>query len=301
MSKLLDLIKEKSLVISDGAWGTLLQQKGLPPGGCPESWNISHADVVRQIPEQYISAGAEVVLTNSFGGSPFKLDLFGLADSAYNLNFAAAKISREAAGDTVLVLASVGPTSKFLAPIGDVSEKEMIENFKIQIKGLAEGGADAILIETMSDIGEANCAVKAAREVCDLPVLVSMTLEKGKKGYRTLMGNSVEEIVNFFTREGVDILGTNCGNGTAGIVEIVREFRQLTDKPIVAHPNAGLPIVQDGETIFPERPDEMASLVPDLVDAGANIIGGCCGTGPDHIRAISQQIRTIRQYRENLQ
>ncbi|NOZ62637.1 MAG: methionine synthase [Calditrichaeota bacterium] len=294
MSKLLDLVKEKSIVISDGAWGTLLHEKGLPPGECPESWNVSHPDIVRQIPEGYIAAGSEVVLTNSFGASPLKLGLFNLSESAHDFNFAAAKISRAAAGDEVLVLASVGPTGQFLAPLGEISEKEMIENFRTQIKGLADGGADAILIETMSDIGEASCAVRAAQDVCDLPILVSMTLERGKQGYRTLMGNSVAEIVTFFTAAGVDILGTNCGNGTAGIVEIVQEFRSFTDKPIVAHPNAGLPVVQDGETIFPERPDEMASLVPDLVEAGANIIGGCCGTGPDHIRAIAQQVRAIR-------
>ena len=294
MTSLFSLIRQKKVIVSDGAWGTMLQDNGLPVGECPEAWNVSHPDVVKSIPEAYIEAGAEVVLTNSFGGSPLKLAKYGLEKKAAEYNFAAAQISKQAAQGKALVLASVGPTGQFLAPLGTISETEMIENFKIQIKSLSDGGADAILIETMSDLQEAVCAVKAAREVSELPVIVTMTFEKGQQGYRTMMGVSIDQAVEVLSEHNVDLLGTNCGNGIQQIVEIIRKMRQLTDKYLVAHPNAGLPEIKDGKTVFNQTPEEMAKYVPDLFSAGANIIGGCCGTNPEHIRLIARQIKSYR-------
>ena len=293
MNRLKKLLQEKSILISDGAWGTMLHAKGLPSGECPELWNITHPDKVREIPRAYKDAGSEVILTNSFGGSPIKLRMFDQQDKAYELNLAAAQISRQVAGEEVAVLASVGPTGQLLEPYGEISEEDMIESFRVQIRGLVDGGADAILIETMSDIGEASCAVKAAQEITDLPIIVSMTFERGKE-FRTIMGQSIPEIIQAMTALNVDILGTNCGYGTEGIVSIVREMAKLTDKPIIAHPNAGLPVIKGGETVFPESPEEMASYIPEFVEAGAKIIGGCCGTRVEHIRAIAKEIKLIR-------
>jgi 5-methyltetrahydrofolate--homocysteine methyltransferase len=170
MNIIFERLKQKKILISDGAWGTMLQSKGLKAGECPEEWNISHPDVVKSIAAEYIKAGAEIVLTNSFGGSEFKLSGFGYENRTKNINLAAAQLSREAAGDNVLVFGSVGPSGQLLTPLGTKTEEQMIENFRIQIKGLSEGGADAILIETMIDVGEAIAAVKAARDVCNLPV-----------------------------------------------------------------------------------------------------------------------------------
>ena len=288
MNKLLKLLQQNKILISDGAWGTMLQSGGLKPGDCAEEWNVSHPEVIRSIADSYIQAGADIILTNSFGGSPLKLAGYGFAERAEELNFAAASVSRKAADDRVLVFASVGPTGQFLEPIGNITELEMIENFKIQIKALAKGGADAILIETMSDLSEAVCAVKATREVCDLPVAVSMTFERGARGYRTMMGVSIPDAVEQFSLINVDVIGTNCGNGIEQVVEIVTELRQNTDKYLIAQPNAGLPKLVEGETVFDQSAETMAEFIPDLIRAGANIIGGCCGTGPDHIKAMAK-------------
>lgn len=291
MNRLFETLRRQKILVSDGAWGTMLQSRGLMPGDCPEEWNISHPDHVRDIASKYIEAGSDIILTNTFGGSRFKLSSFNLQDRAYELNRSGAQISREAAGDDKIVLSSVGPTGKFLEPLGDVSEEQMIENFFDQMRGLVDGGVDGILIETMADTAEAVCAVKAAKEVSDLPVLVTFTFEKGKVGYRTMMGASVEQVVTALTEAGADFLGTNCGNGIEQIVEIIREMRQHTDKSLVAHPNAGLPKLVGGNTVFDQSPAEMAKHVPPLIQAGANIIGGCCGTTPAHITAIANEIR----------
>ena len=285
-------LKQKKILVSDGAWGTMLQSKGLKAGECPEEWNISHPEEVKSIAAAYIEAGADIVLTNSFGGSELKLSGFGYENQTENFNRTAAQLSKEAAKDNVFVFGSVGPSGYLLAPLGTITEDQMIANFKIQIKGLSEGGADAILIETMTDLGEAITAVKAAREICELPVFVTMTFDKGKQGYRTIMGTTIEQAVNTLVENNVDVLGTNCGNGIEQIVEIIAEFRQYTDKYLIAHPNAGLPRLVNGETVFDQTPNDMARHVPGLIKAGANIIGGCCGTGPHHIKAIAQQIKS---------
>ncbi len=294
MNIIFEKLKQKKILVSDGAWGTMLQSKGLKAGECPEEGNISHPEAVKSIAAAYIEAGADIVLTNSFGGSELKLSGFGYENQTENFNRIAAQLSKNAAKDNKLVFGSVGPSGHFLVPLGTVTEKQMIDNFKIQIKGLSEGGVDAILIETMTDLGEAIAAVKAAQDVCNLPVAVTMTFDKGKQGYRTMMGTTIEQAVNTLVENNVDVLGTNCGNGIEQIVEIIAEFRQYTDKYLIAHPNAGLPRLVKGETIFDQTPNDMAKHVPDLIKAGANIIGGCCGTGPDHIKAIAQKISLFR-------
>jgi len=292
MNRLLEMLQKKRILVSDGAWGTMLQSQGLLPGECPEAWNISHPDSVRAIATQYINAGSDIVLTNTFGGSRFKLSSFNFQDNVYEFNRAGATLSRQAAGDDVVVLSSVGPTGKFLEPLGDVTEQEMIDNFYDQMRGLVDGGVDGILIETMADTAEAVCAVKAAKTVSQLPVLVTFTFERGKMGYRTIMGVTIPQAVDALTEAGADMLGTNCGNGIEQVVEIIAEMRRYSDKYLVAHPNAGLPKLIQGKTIFDQSPDEMATYIQRLIDAGANIIGGCCGTTPAHIAAIAKIIHT---------
>lgn len=293
--KRLSKINKNKVLVSDGAWGTFLQTKGLEPGGCPELWNVTHRPQVLEIAQSYISAGADIILTNSFGGSTFKLDYYGLADRAVELNQTAAEISREAAGDDHLVLASMGPTGKILM-MGEVAEEEMYESFKIQATALAKGGADALLVETMSAIDEATLAIKAGKENTGLDVICTFTFEQTVDGdYKTMMGVTPTHMAQAILEAGADMIGTNCGNGMARMVDIVKELKQAApDVPVVVHANAGNPILKDGQTVFPETPTETASHVPALIRAGATVIGGCCGTTPEHIRAIAKVVNEYR-------
>ena len=293
MKKITDRVKQGKILVSDGAWGTFLHAKGLKPGQCPELWNIEHADEVFDIAKSYIDAGADMVETNSFGGSSFKLIHYGLPDHASELNQAAAAISRRAAGDK-FVLGSVGPTGKILM-MGEVTPEEVYESFKEQVIALEKGGADAIIIETFTDIDEARLAIKAAKENTSIEVICTMTFERTVDGeYRSMMGVSPTEMMQELVPEGVDIIGANCGNGIEGMIRIVKEIRLCNAViPVLIHANAGMPVYDDGKTVFPETPEQTASYVKAIIDAGVNIIGGCCGTTPEHIRQIARVVREL--------
>lgn len=293
MEKITDRVKNGKILVSDGAWGTFLHAKGLKPGQCPELWNIDHVEEVFDIAKSYIDAGADMVETNSFGGNSIKLVHYGLADRASELNQAAAAISRKAAGNK-FVLGSVGPTGKILM-MGDVTPEEVYESFKEQVIALERGGADAIIIETFSDIDEARLAIRAAKENTTREVICTMTFERTVNGeYRSMMGVSPTEMMQELIPEGVDIIGANCGNGIEGMIEIVKEIRLCNaDIPVLVHANAGMPVYHDGKTLFPESPEQTAGFVKAIIDAGVNIIGGCCGTTPEHIRQIAHVVREL--------
>jgi 5-methyltetrahydrofolate--homocysteine methyltransferase len=293
MGKIIDQIKAGKTLVSDGAWGTFLQQKGMKPGECPEEWNLTHPDEVFDIAKSYIDAGADMIETNSFGGTKFKVEKYGLGDKVFVLNKAAAEISRRAAGDK-FVLGSVGPTGKILM-MGDVTEDELYDAFKEQVKGLEAGGVDAIMIETMTDLDEARLAIKAAKENTNCEVFCTMTFEKTVQGeFRSMMGVSPTEMVNTLIDAGADLIGANCGNGIADMIGIVEEIRSINSEiPVLVHANAGMPHYHDGQTVFPETPEEMSGLVPKIIAAGANIIGGCCGTTPGHICRVREMVDTI--------
>jgi 5-methyltetrahydrofolate--homocysteine methyltransferase len=292
-AQLRDMLAAEKVVPLDGAWGTELAQRGLPAGEVPETWNMTHASDVASVPKAYIEAGARVVLTNTFGGSRFKLDKAGLAGGVRAINEAGARISREAAGKAALVFGSVGPTGEFLEPLGSVTTAQMTETFEEQIGALVTGGVDAIVVETMTDLEEAICGLRAARRVApQMPVAVSLTFSKGARGYATMMGVTPKAAAARLAEEGADIIGTNCGNGMDNMIEIVAELRATTTAPIWARPNAGMPRLVNGVTIFPETPDEMVVKIPALLNAGACMIGGCCGTTPAHIAAFVAKMRS---------
>ena len=292
MKKIIDQIKAGKVLVSDGAWGTFLHAKGLKAGECPELWNITHADDVLDIAKGYIEAGSDMIETNSFGGSRFKLEKYGLGDKVFELNKAASEISRNAAGPDKYVLGSIGPTGKILM-MGDVTLEELYEAFKEQAMALEAGGADAIIIETMTDLEEAIQAIKASKENTKCEVFCTMTFDKTvNNDFRSMMGVSPTDMVNQIIDAGADLIGANCGNGIKDMVSIVKEIRENNSEiPVLIHANAGMPIYQDGDTVFPETPDEMASVTEELLSAGANIVGGCCGTTPAHISKIVEIVR----------
>jgi 5-methyltetrahydrofolate--homocysteine methyltransferase len=293
MKKIAERIKANEILISDGAWGTFLQQKGLQPGECPELWNITHRIEVLSIAQSYVDAGSNMIETNSFGANKFKLDHFGLGNRVYEINKAAAEISKQAAGENVYVLGSIGPTGKFLI-MEEVTTDELKKAFREQAVAMEAGGADAIIIETFTDLEEAKCAIKAAKENTSLEVICTMTFEKTVNGdYRSMMGVSPSDMANELTEAGADIIGANCGNGMEGMIAITKEIRSINpDIPILIHANAGAPIFKDGITTFPETPEYMAGLVKKLIAGGANIIGGCCGTTPQHISKIANAVKS---------
>ncbi|MCK9639825.1 MAG: homocysteine S-methyltransferase family protein [Prolixibacteraceae bacterium] len=291
MKKIISALQNGHILVSDGAWGTFLQQKGLKPGECPESWNISRPNDVLDIAKSYIAAGANLVETNSFGGSRFKLEKYGFGDKVYEFNKAAAEISRMAAGSDHFVLGSVGPTGELLM-MGEVTEGDLYEAFKEQSIALEAGGVDAIMIETMTDLDEARIAVKAAKENTNCEVFCTMTFQKIIGGeFRTMMGISPTEMAETIVEAGADLIGTNCGNGMEDMIEMVKEIRRVNATiPVLVHANAGMPCFVDGKTTYPETPEDMAARVDEIIAAGANIVGGCCGTTPEHIRKIRNAV-----------
>jgi 5-methyltetrahydrofolate--homocysteine methyltransferase len=290
MKRIVDILKTGRILVSDGAWGTFLFEKGLKQGESPDAWSINRFSDVADIARSYAEAGADMVETNSFGASRYKLEHFGLGERAAEVNEWAAMASRKGAGNKY-VLASIGPTGKMLVT-EEVTEEDLYEVFKEQAVALDKGGANAICIETMSDIGEACCAVRAAKENTGLEVMATFTFDKTVHGtYRTMFGVSPTKAIEAVLDAGADIAGANCGNGMEQMIDIVREMKMARpDAYILVHANAGLPQNIDGKDVFPETPEMMAGKVGELIKAGANIIGGCCGTTPAHIAAIRRAV-----------
>lgn len=289
---LLQRLQNGDVLFCDGGMGTFLHNKGLEPGDCPELWCVDRPDDIKDVHRQYRDAGSDIVECNSFGANRYKLREYNLDDRTAELNEAAARLAREVAGDTQYVLGSAGPTGAFLEPYGLETEEAFYEAFKEQMIALEQGGADAVIVETMTALEEASIAVRAAKENTDLTVICSFTFDPQKNGgYATMMGVDPARFATEIAQAGADILGANCGTGPDHMIEVVKLLRGAAPKhPICAMPNAGMPELEGGETVFRETPEEMAAKAKLLVAAGAGILGGCCGTGPAHIAAIREAV-----------
>ena len=270
-------------VLTDGAWGTRLQARGLPIGACPDRWNIERPGAVLEVAREYVEAGSRVILTNTFRANRVALADYGLAADAAAINREGVAISRHAALGRARVFASMGPTGKLLAA-GEISAEDIYAAFAEQAQALAEAGADALLIETMSDAEEATLALEASR-LTALPVIVSFSFDSGRNKDRTMTGLTPEQAVARMSDAGVDAVGANCGVGIAEYVAICKRLRAFTELPLWIKANAGMPEMENGRARYHITPGEFASHIPALAEAGANFIGGCCGTGPDFIRA----------------
>ncbi len=290
---ILERLAKGEVLISDGATGSYLQQHGLGDGD-PEEFNVSHPDIVKGMARAYFDAGSDMVLTNSFGGTRIRQRHYGFEERVREFNKLAAEHARSQAPPGCFVVGSVGPTGEVIDnPLKEspVTENEVYEAFAEQITALAEGGVDAVDIETMLDVREARLAIKAAKDNTDLLVISTMFFDKGPRGFFTMMGTTPQRAVKELIDAGADIVGANCGNGIDVMVELARELRAATDVYILIHSNAGIPATRGGEVIYPETPDYLAERFKQMVDIGVNIVGGCCGTGPDHIRALAKMVR----------
>lgn len=271
--------------------GTMLFQRGLQPGQCPESLNLSDPGALEEIASLYLQAGADIVQTNTFGGSSLKLSSYGLAEQAELINRnAVARVVATVAG-RAYVSGSCGPCGEMLTPYGTVDEDVMSRSFEQQLAALVDAGVDLVCVETMTDLREATLAVRAAKKVsASTPVMATMTFDKIPRGYYTIMGASLDDAVAGLTAAGADVIGSNCGHGIDTMIEIARQIRSVSARPIVIQSNAGLPVRQGDEVVYPESPGYFAEKVSELIEAGVAIIGGCCGTTPEHIRAIRNAV-----------
>jgi len=285
----LEFLKE-NIMILDGATGTELQKRGMPKGVCPEKWVIENPEVIIDIQRDYINAGSNAVYTCTFGGNRMKLEEFGLAEKTVEINAQLARLSRKAVSDKGFVAGDIAPTGQFVRPFGDMDFENCVEVYKEQVKGLIEGGVDFFVIETMMDIQEARAALIAVKESCDLPVCVSMTFDENGQ---TLMGTDPLTALVTLQSLGADAVGCNCSTGPKDMLKIIKMLKPYAKVPLIAKPNAGLPKLVDGETVFDMEAEEFGTYVEEFVKSGVNLFGGCCGTSPSYIEEIRKNLKGL--------
>jgi len=294
MASLIDRIKQGEILLADGAMGSLLMARGLAPGASPESFNLTSIEILEDIASLYLQAGAEIIHTNTFGGSPLKLASYSLEDKTEEINRNAVLAVRKAVGNNAYISASCGPSGQILKPYGNVEPDDLYDSFYRQLKALIDAGIDLICIETMTDINESLLALKAARSISSsIPVMATMTFDKLPRGFYTIMGVDVESAARELEKNGANIVGSNCGNGIENMILIAKEFKKVSQLPLLIQANAGIPELKGTVPVYPESPEFMAEKAKELITAGVSVIGGCCGTTPDHILALHSMIESI--------
>ncbi len=285
-------ISKGNLLVSDGAMGTMLQSLGLQAGQCPESWNLTHPEKVQQVHRAYLEAGAQLLTTNTFGGNRLRLMAHNVKghELLQEINRRAVELAREVAGDSAAVIASVGPTGELMEPLGDLSEEQAYEVFSEQMAALQQGGADTVILETFMALEEIVVALRAARSL-GLKVIASMSFAANQ---RTMMGVTPEQAATTLAQEGAQVVGANCSTGAQEMVPVIQRMRAAVSVPLIAQPNAGMPVLQEGKAVYTQKPEEMAEFAPQFVEAGAKIIGSCCGSTPDFTRAIVAALNRLR-------
>jgi len=286
---ILDLAKNR-VVLFDGGMGSTIVSLGLPEGECPESWNLTHSEAIAKIHRKNLEAGADIIETNTFGANRLRLASFGYESRVEEINARAVQIAKKVCPEDRFVAGDVGPCGVFLKPVGKSSIDELEESFLEQAKALARAQVDLFSIETMYDLREAVAAIKAVRTVSDLPVFASMTFDKKSKGYLTMMGNTVSECAAELEKAGADVVGANCTLGSDGMIGLAEELRKGTDLPIIIQPNAGKPKLNEGKPFYSQDSESFAEDMKIIAEAGANFVGGCCGTTHEFTRAIHQRL-----------
>ena len=291
MIPILDRVKTGDILVSDGAMGSLLFQKGLKIGKCPESLNLTRPELLGEVAQAYLDAGADIIQSNTFGASPIKLAEYGLDDKTEEINKAAVSIVRKVVADKAYIYGSCGPSGKILKPFGEVEPEAIYDGFVRQLTAIISENIDIICVETMTDLNEAKLALKAVKNISpSTPVMVTMTFQATPNGFYTIMGNSIRDTVSVLEDEGAEIVGSNCGNGLEIMIEIAKEFKRNTKLPLIIQANAGLPFYENGNLTYPETPEFFAQKTSELIDTGVSIIGGCCGTIPETIQEIRRVV-----------
>ncbi len=280
-------------LIGDGAMGTYLQSRGHSIEPCPEALGLANPEALEEVAGAFLAAGAEILQTNTFGGSPLRLATHGLEDRTEEINRLAAEAVRRVAGDEAFVTGSCGPCGRALLPFGDLEADDLRESCRRQMAALAAAGVDAFSIETMMDVEEALVATTVAREIApEVVPMATLTFTETPDGFFTHFGTPLADSITRLVEAGAEVIGANCGTGSETMIRIAAEIRVATDLPLLIRPNAGLPGIVDGRPCWPESPEEFAQGARRLADAGVTILGGCCGTTPDHIRAVRTAVVT---------
>ena len=287
---------EQKIIVLDGSTGIMLQRAGMPKGVCPELWTVENPEIILKIQREYVEAGSDIIYTATFGGTPLKLDEYGLKDRTEELNKRIALLAKEAAADKAYVAGDLAPTGMFIKPNGPMEFEEIVDAYKAQVKGLLQGGVDLFVIETMMDLQEARAALLAVKELSDLPVIVTMTFEESG---RTLTGTDPITAINVLQSMGADAVGCNCSTGPKEMLKIVEQMKEYAKIPVVAKPNAGLPKLINGETVFSMDADEFAAYMDEYAKAGVNLFGGCCGTTPQFIKMCKEKLIAYKPSRIN--
>lgn len=294
-NEFIEKLKQRPM-LSDGGMGSLLIQAGLNVGECGELWNVDHPEKVRELHQAYVDAGCELLTTNTFGGSSTAMKRHELDGRTHEINKAGAQVAKQAGESTgALVMADIGPFGDFLEPVGLVTIDQLTAIFGEQLQAMHEGGADCVVIETMSDPAEVAVAIKVAKDTADWPIISTYAFQKTTEGeFRTMMGTTVEQAMDASREAGADVIGTNCGTSLT-LEDYALLAEQLVDAakglPVIVQPNAGAPEQVDGQVVYPATPQQMADLAQNMIDKGVRIVGGCCGTTPDHLKAIAQIVK----------